>query len=152
MRVASLVPSWTETLIESGVEVVGRTRFCVHPGATKGIPVVGSKVLVMGAAFKENCPDLRNSKVADVVQRLRGYNADVEIWDPWVSPASCREEFGVNCVREQPQGPYAGIVIAVGHRQFRELGIAGIRALGTGNAVIYDIKGLFPRAETDGRF
>ena len=118
----------------------------------RGIPVVGSKILVMGAAFKENCPDLRNSKVADVVMRLKDYNAEVEIWDPWVSPSACEEEFGMGCMTEQPRGPYDGIVVAVGHRQFQQLGIAGIRALGTGNAVIYDIKGLFPRDQTDGRF
>ncbi|MDB5540767.1 MAG: nucleotide sugar dehydrogenase [Devosia sp.] len=117
----------------------------------KGIPVVGSRILVMGAAFKENCPDLRNSKVADIVARFQDFNAAVEIWDPWVSPEACRHEFGTASVTEKPDGPYDGIVVAVAHEQFHELGIAGTRALGTPNAVIYDVKGIFPRDQTDGR-
>ncbi len=118
----------------------------------KGIPVVGSRILVMGAAFKENCPDLRNSKVVDIVTRLREYNAEIELWDPWVSPDECRHEFGIASRRDRPEGPYDGIVVAVPHREFSELGIDSIRELGHENAVIYDIKGLFPRDQTDGRF
>ena len=118
----------------------------------KGIPVVGSRILVMGAAFKENCPDLRNSKVLDIVRRLREYNAEVDIWDPWVSPAECAHEFGIASRRERPDGPYDGIVVAVAHREFREGGIEGIRELADETSVIYDIKGIFPREQTDGRF
>jgi UDP-N-acetyl-D-galactosamine dehydrogenase len=117
----------------------------------KGIPVVGSRILIMGAAFKENCPDLRNSKVADIVVRLRDYNAKIEVWDPWVSPEECRRVFGVPCTIELPEGQFDGIVVAVAHDQFRQLGISGIRSLGTDNVVIYDIKGILPRSETDGR-
>ncbi|HEY1121904.1 MAG TPA: nucleotide sugar dehydrogenase [Haloferula sp.] len=118
----------------------------------KGIPVVGSRILVMGAAFKENCPDLRNSKVGDIVARLREYNAEVEIWDPWVSPAECEHEFGIPSRTERPDGLYDGIVVAVPHRQFRELRIDGVRELAHDNTVIYDIKGIFPKEQTDGRF
>jgi len=118
----------------------------------KGISVVGSRILVMGAAFKENCPDLRNSKVVDIVRRLREYNAQVEIWDPWVAPDDCVHEFGIPSRVDRPDGPYDGVVLAVAHREFRELGIDGVRALTRDNAVIYDIKGLFPRNQTDGRF
>ena len=118
----------------------------------KGIPVVGSRILVMGAAFKENCPDLRNSKVADIVARLGEYNAQIDIWDPWVSPAECEHEFGISSRRDRPDGPYDGIIVAVAHREFAKLGIDGIRELTEENAVIYDLKGVFPRQQTDGRF
>lgn len=118
----------------------------------KGISVVGSRILVMGAAFKENCPDLRNSKVADVVARLKEYNAEVEIWDPWVSPEDCLRELGIRSQATRPEGGYDGIIVAVGHREFRELGVEGVRALCRATSVIYDVKGLYPRASTDGRF
>lgn len=119
----------------------------------RGIPVVGSRILVMGATFKENCPDLRNSKVTDIVGRLRSYNAEVEIWEPWASGEEVEQEFaGSKALRGTPQGPYDGIIIAVAHRQFKELGIDRIRAFCRDNAVVYDIKGIFPQATTDGRF
>ena len=85
------------------------------------------------------------------VARLQEYNAEVEIWDPWVSPEECRREFGVACRREQPLGPFDGIVVSVAHDEFRRLGAAGTHAMGNANSVIHDIKGIFPRAETDGR-
>jgi UDP-N-acetyl-D-galactosamine dehydrogenase len=118
----------------------------------KGFPVVGSRILVLGLAFKENCPDLRNSKAADVVKELQAFNACVDVWDPWVSAEECRHEFGIDCLAQEPQaGVYDGVVIAVGHRQFAETGAAGVRALGRPDAVLYDVKGIFPRVETDGR-
>jgi len=118
----------------------------------KGISVVGSRMLVMGAAFKENCPDLRNSKVSDVVARLKEYNADIDIWDPWVSPDDCLRELGIRSHIERPAGPYDGIIVAVGHRQFVELGIEGARAMCSEASIIYDVKGLYPKSGTDGRF
>ncbi|TPL22862.1 nucleotide sugar dehydrogenase [Mesorhizobium sp. B2-4-10] len=118
----------------------------------KGIPVVGSRILVMGAAFKENCPDLRNSKVADIVAQLRQYNAGIDIWDPWVDVQECARAFGVTSVKEMPAARYDGVVVAVGHGQFHTLGVAGLRALCKDPSVVYDIKGLFPRDVTDGRF
>jgi len=118
----------------------------------KGIPVVGSRILVMGAAFKENCPDLRNSKVADIVTRLLEYNAHIDIWDPWVSPEECAHEFGIASTRSRPEGRYDGIVVAVGHKEFLTFGVPGLLALRKDPGIIYDIKGLFPRESTDGRF
>lgn len=118
----------------------------------KGISVVGSRILIMGAAFKENCPDLRNSKVVDIVARLREYNAEIDIWDPWVDPEACAHEFGVASKAEMPDGAYDGIVVAVGHRQFKTLGVSGLLALCKDKSVIYDIKGIFPKDATDGRF
>ncbi|QND61873.1 nucleotide sugar dehydrogenase [Mesorhizobium huakuii] len=118
----------------------------------KGISVVGSRILVMGAAFKENCPDLRNSKVADIVSRLQEYNAVIDIWDPWVSPAECAYEVGLPSTRSKPEGRYDGIVVAVGHREFQTNGIVGLKELRKNPGVIYDIKGIFPKEHTDGRF
>ncbi|BCH05046.1 UDP-N-acetyl-d-glucosamine 6-dehydrogenase WbpA (plasmid) [Mesorhizobium sp. 131-2-5] len=118
----------------------------------KGISVVGSRILIMGAAFKENCPDLRNSKVTDIVSRLQEYNAVIDIWDPWVSPTECAHELGLPSTRSKPECRYDGIVVAVGHREFQTLGIAGLKALSEDPGIIYDIKGIFPREHTDGRF
>lgn len=118
----------------------------------KGVPVVGSRILIMGAAFKENCPDLRNSKVADIVARLLEYNARVDIWDPWVSPEECGHELGIASTRSRPECTYDGIIVAVGHKEFQTLSISGLLSLRKNPGVIYDIKGLFPRECTDGRF
>jgi UDP-N-acetyl-D-galactosamine dehydrogenase len=118
----------------------------------KGIPVVGSRILVMGAAFKENCPDLRNSKVVDIVARLREYNAAIDIWDPWVDVSECEREFGVASMKDKPEAAYDGIVVAVAHREFRALGIDGLDDLRRPVSVVYDIKSLYPKERTDGRF
>lgn len=118
----------------------------------KGISVVGSRILVMGAAFKENCPDMRNSKVADIVERLREYNAAIDIWDPWVDPSECEHEFGMASMKDKPSVAYDGIVVAVAHQAFRELGIDGVDGLRKPLSVVYDIKSIFPKERTDGRF
>lgn len=118
----------------------------------KGFPVVGSRILVMGLTFKENCPDLRNSKVIDIIKRLREYNAQIDVYDPWVNVDEARSEFGVNCLAESPEGrDYDGIIVAVGHREFIEMGAAGIGKLGGEGVILYDVKGLFPKEKTDGR-
>ncbi len=118
----------------------------------KSVPVVASKILIMGLTFKENCPDLRNTRVVDVIATLKDYNADVDIWDPWASPEEAQSEYGLSSQTKKPaEGIYDGIIIAVGHREFEELGIAGTRALSKKDAVIYDVKGIFKKGETDGR-
>ncbi len=118
----------------------------------KGLPVLGSRILVLGLAFKENCPDVRNTKVVDIVRTLAGYNARVDVYDPWADPAEARAEYGIDCLEMLPvQGNYAAIVLAVGHREFAALGAQGIRALGEPDAVIYDVKGLLPFGAADGR-
>lgn len=116
----------------------------------KRINVVGARVLVLGLSFKENCPDLRNTKVVDIVRTLAGLNAEVDVFDPWVDIAEAKAEYGITPV-EQPVGPYDAVVVAVAHRQFAALGIAAIRALCQPQAVIYDVKHLFPREAVDGR-
>ncbi|WP_374323926.1 Vi polysaccharide biosynthesis UDP-N-acetylglucosamine C-6 dehydrogenase TviB [Azonexus sp.] len=114
------------------------------------INVVGARVLVLGLSFKENCPDLRNTKVVDIVRTLAGLNAVVDVHDPWVDADEAQAEYGITPV-EQPAGPYDAVVVAVAHRQFAAQGVAAIRALCRPQAVIYDVKHLFPREAVDGR-
>jgi len=119
--------------------------------ASKRIHVKGARALVLGVTFKENCPDIRNSKVVDVVRELRSHGAKVDIYDPWASPAECRHEYGFTTVRELKPGRYDVAVVAVAHRQFRDLGARGVRRLCKKSHVLYDIKHVFPAAAVDGR-
>ncbi len=117
----------------------------------KRIHVKSSRVLVMGLAFKENCPDLRNSKVADLVSELQKYGAAVDVWDPWVSAKDARHEYGIRMTAKPARGRYDAIVVAVGHRQFQAMKRAELRRLAKRNHVLYDIKHVFARQEADGR-
>ncbi|MCA0197277.1 MAG: Vi polysaccharide biosynthesis UDP-N-acetylglucosamine C-6 dehydrogenase TviB [Proteobacteria bacterium] len=117
----------------------------------KGINPVAAKVLVLGLAFKENCPDLRNTRVIDIVDALRQDHLQVDLHDPWVDAAEARHEYGLDLVAAPEAGAYDAVIIAVGHRQFRELGAAGIRAYGKPDAVLYDVKYVLPRDAVDGR-
>jgi UDP-N-acetyl-D-galactosamine dehydrogenase len=117
----------------------------------RGMKVAGARVLVLGLTFKENCPDLRNSKVVDVVREIGKSGAQVDVWDPWVSRLEARHEYGITPIRSPKKGQYDAIVAAVAHREFRELGVDAIRRLGRKNHVLYDIKYVFPKAGVDGR-
>jgi UDP-N-acetyl-D-galactosamine dehydrogenase len=118
----------------------------------KNLPVLGSRVLVLGLTFKENCPDLRNTKVVDIVKALRGYNTEVDVYDPWIDVAEAKYEYGLTCLTEVPsQGQYAAIVLAVGHHQFLAMGENGIRAFGQAGAVVYDVKSILQIGAADGR-
>lgn len=118
----------------------------------KNIAVLGSNVLVLGLTFKENCPDVRNTKVVDIVKALGQYNVRVDIYDPWIDVQEARHEYGVECLTSAPaQGAYDAIVLAVGHHQFATLGEQGIKALGKPGAVLFDVKGLLPLGAADGR-
>jgi UDP-N-acetyl-D-galactosamine dehydrogenase len=119
--------------------------------ASKRIHVKGARALVLGMTFKENCPDIRNSKVVDVVRELTSHGAKVDIHDPWADAAECRHEYGLKIVRELKAARYDVAIVAVAHRQFRELGARGVRRLCKKNHVVYDIKHVFPAAATDGR-
>ena len=110
-----------------------------------------ARVLVLGLAFKENCPDLRNTRVVDIVQALQGYNAKVDVFDPWVDAAEAQHEYGLTPIETPEQGGYDAIVLAVGHDQFRALGGDGVRALGKPQSVVYDVKHVLPRIAVDGR-
>ena len=118
----------------------------------KNLPVLGSKVLVLGLTFKENCPDVRNTKVVDIVKALRGYNTQVDVYDPWIDVAEAQHEYGLACLTEAPaNGQYAAIVLAVGHHQFLAMGEQGIKAFGQVGAVVYDVKSILPVGVADGR-
>jgi len=118
----------------------------------KRLSVLDSKVLVLGLTFKENCPDLRNTKVVDVVKALEHYNTHVDIFDPWINVEDALTEYGLACLPELPtDGKYAVVILAVAHDQFVALGTQGIKSLALPNAVIYDVKGVFPLGFADGR-
>ena len=117
----------------------------------KGLHVVGSNILVLGLAFKENCPDLRNTGVVDIIEELQGYNARVDVHDPWVSKEEAMEEYGLKLVDRPEEGCYDAIVLAVGHEDFRKIGPRGVRRFGRPGAVLFDVKSLFPLEVSDGR-
>lgn len=118
----------------------------------KGKQVLGGRVLVLGLTFKENCPDIRNTKVVDIVSQLQSYNVGVDIYDPWVNAAEAHHEYGLDCLLKLPANSrYSAIIIAVGHTEFVAMGSDGIRALGEPGAVIYDVKGTLPPGIADGR-
>jgi len=104
---------------------------------------------VMGLSFKENCPDLRNTRVVDIVKELRGYEAQVDVYDPWADPADARKSCGIDLIEAPQKGDYDGIIIAVAHSQFRDLGVEGVRALGKPEHVLYDLKYVFAAEAAD---
>lgn len=110
------------------------------------IQVDGARVLILGLTFKENCPDLRNTRVVDVVSELQDYGISVDIHDPWANAVEAVHEYGVNLIEAPQTGSYDGIVLAVAHQQFADLGIAGVSSFGIKNAVIYDLKYVLPAA------
>ena len=118
----------------------------------KGINPVDARVLILGLAFKENCPDLRNTRVVDIVHALQGYNARVDVHDPWVDAAEARHEYGITPIAAPEQGAYDAVIVAVGHQQFCALGGQGVRALGKPEgSVVFDVKYVLPRDAVDGR-
>ena len=116
----------------------------------KQIQVDGANVLVMGLTFKENCPDLRNTKVTDIISELKEYNINVDVTDPWCSSEQAEDEYGLSLVKAE-QGKYDAIVLAVAHNEFKELGVENIRQLGKENHVLYDLKYLLPKNAVDMR-
>jgi UDP-N-acetyl-D-galactosamine dehydrogenase len=117
----------------------------------KRIPVVDAKILIMGLTFKEDCPDLRNTRVVDIIDEFKGYNCLLDVYDPWVNPAEAEHEYGITPINQPKTGEYDAIILAVSHRQFKQMGLDEIKALGKENSVIYDIKYLFPADAVDGR-
>jgi UDP-N-acetyl-D-galactosamine dehydrogenase len=118
---------------------------------SKRIHVKGGRILVLGLTFKENCPDLRNSKVIDIIRELEKYGAKVDVFDPWIDAREARNEYGIRPVKSLGGTRYDAAVLAVAHDQFKEMGIQAIRRLLKRTSVVYDIKHLFGRDETDGR-
>ncbi len=118
---------------------------------SKRIHVNGSRALVLGLTFKENCPDIRNSKVVDLIRELQKYGSDVDVHDPWADPSQVKHEYGIRLVRSLVPGRYDLAVMAVAHSQFRELGADAVRALCRRKHVLYDVKHVFPASAVDGR-
>jgi UDP-N-acetyl-D-galactosamine dehydrogenase len=117
----------------------------------RGVAVKGARVLVMGLAFKENTPDLRNTRVIDIVREVEEYGAAVDVWDPWIPAAEAEHEYGLKLIAEPASGTYDGVVLAVAHREFEALGPARIRALGKPGAVVFDVKSALPKDAADMR-
>ena len=114
--------------------------------------VVDSRILVLGLTFKEGCPDIRNTKVIDIVRELAGYHAKVDIYDPWIDVAEAEHEYKVTPLKDEPQAnTYDAIILAVAHPEFLQLGAAGIHAFGKNEHVLYDVKSLLGKTEADGR-
>ncbi len=117
-----------------------------------GIGVCNSRILVLGLAFKENCPDLRNTRVIDIILALREYNIAVDCHDPWIDRAEARHEYHIDCLPDlPPPATYDAVILAVAHRDFIDLGAAALRALGKAKSILYDVKAVLPVDAVDGR-
>ena len=116
----------------------------------KKIDTTSCRVLVMGLTFKENCPDLRNTRVTDIIAELQEYGVEVEVHDPWADAEEARHEYGLKLERELQAGSYSGIIVTVAHQQYEDMGIEEIRKFCKPNAVIYDVKSIFPADMVDG--
>ncbi|HBA64670.1 MAG TPA: Vi polysaccharide biosynthesis UDP-N-acetylglucosamine C-6 dehydrogenase TviB [Methylococcaceae bacterium] len=117
----------------------------------KRIHIKDSDVLIMGLTFKENCPDLRNTRVVDIVKELQSYGGNVHVYDPWIDPSEALEEYGITTIDKPEDGRYDAILLAVAHEQFKRMDIASIKAMGKKDSVIYDLKYVFPTELTDAR-
>ena len=117
----------------------------------KRIPIVDSNILIMGLTFKEDCPDLRNTRVIDVIEELSSFHCNIDVFDPWIDKEESIREYGITSVKQPEQSKYDAVIIAVAHHQFKAMGIDAIRALGKENFVLYDIKYILPAEQVDGR-
>jgi len=117
----------------------------------KRIHVVDSKILIMGLTFKENCPDLRNTRVVDLVAEFNSFNCQVDIYDPWVDKQEAVEEYGIRPIEEPQKSQYDAVILAVAHDQFKKLGAERLRSYGKSQHVLYDIKYLLDKGQVDGR-
>ena len=113
--------------------------------------VVDSNILIMGLTFKENCPDLRNTRVIDIIHELQKYNANVHVYDPWADKAEAQHEYGLDLIDYPKPASYDAVILCVGHQSFRELGADAIRAFGKPNHVLFDVKHILPKAAVDAR-
>ena len=131
-----------------GAYVVGRV---IKLMTRSNLLAPDSRVLVLGLAFKENCPDLRNTRVVDILAELKDYGLAADVYDPWVEPKEAQQEYGITQIGEPQPGSYDAIILAVAHRQFREMGVEALRALGKPGAVLFDVKHALPANAVDGR-
>ena len=114
----------------------------------KGIQVLNSNILLLGFTFKENCPDVRNTKVIDIYRTLQEYNVNITVYDPWANPAIAKREYGIDIVNELPTAKFDSAIMAVAHNEFSEL---SIDSLLKERHVIYDVKGFMIKDLVDGR-
>jgi UDP-N-acetyl-D-galactosamine dehydrogenase len=131
-----------------GTNVASRV---MHLMTQKRIHIVDSRILILGLAFKEDCPDLRNTRVLDIVDELVTSNANVDIFDPWVSRQEAKNEYGIDLIEQLEPSSYDAIIVAVAHREFKAMKTSYIRSLTRDNGIIFDIKYIFPEKEVDGR-
>ena len=117
----------------------------------KRIHIEDANVLILGLTFKENCPDIRNTRVVDLVHEFQDFGANIDVYDPWVDAAESHHEYGITPVTSPANGKYDAIVLAVAHKQFREMGIEQIRRFGRRDCILYDIKSILPKDQIDGR-
>ena len=117
----------------------------------KDIPVKGSKVLIMGLTFKENCPDLRNTRIIDVIEELKSYQIEVITHDPWANPAEAQREYGISLVESPQKNAYDGVILAVGHKEFLNDGGKNVQKLGKRTSVLFDLKSILPKGSADWR-
>ncbi|MBM9519646.1 Vi polysaccharide biosynthesis UDP-N-acetylglucosamine C-6 dehydrogenase TviB [Desulforhopalus vacuolatus] len=115
-----------------------------------GINTSSAKVLVLGLTFKEDCPDLRNTKVVDIIRELQDCSLKVDVYDPWVTPQEAQTEYGIVPIEKLDKGCYDAIILAVAHRQFKQMAVTDLRTLCHEKSIIYDVKGIYPPAEVDG--
>lgn len=115
----------------------------------KKIQVEGARVLLLGLSFKENCPDIRNTKIIDIVKELEEYHVDVDVYDPWVDPSEARHEYGISTIESPKSAEYDAIILAVAHEQFKQMSIKEIRQLGKQEHVLYDLKYVLAQHESD---
>ncbi len=115
------------------------------------IHVGDSRILIMGLTFKENCPDLRNTRVVDIINEFKAYHARVDVYDPWVDAKEAKHEYGLEVIAEPQAGTYDAIILAVGHKQFIDMGVDNIRRFGKADNILYDVKYALPKDQIDGR-
>ncbi|WP_180073499.1 MULTISPECIES: Vi polysaccharide biosynthesis UDP-N-acetylglucosamine C-6 dehydrogenase TviB [unclassified Acinetobacter] len=115
----------------------------------KRIQVEDAKVLILGLSFKENCPDIRNTRIIDIVNELKEYHTNIDVYDPWVDGVEAEHEYGISPVQALENGKYDAVILAVAHHQFKDMGVDAIRALGKADHVLYDLKYVLSQAESD---
>lgn len=115
----------------------------------KKIQVEGAKVLLLGLSFKENCPDIRNTKIIDIVKELQEYHVQVDVYDPWVNAAEAEHEYGISPIQSLENSQYDAVILAVAHEQFKAMGSDAIRALGKPEHILYDLKYVLDQSESD---
>ncbi len=127
------------------------TEYVIKLMLQKKMHVVDAKILILGFTFKENCPDFRNTRVIDIVNEFTTYHSQVDIYDPWIDLADANEEYSASFLPELPSSKYDAIILAVNHDEFKNLGAEKIHALGNENHVLFDVKNVLPKDQTDGR-